>query len=73
MLNAFWRRGDVDVLLQLKRDSDLIEDKNRCNAKPSRKGTGFVQPLAAHDHWHIDVAHLNVAGTFYYLCALLGG
>ena len=35
--------------------------------KPSKKGTGFVQPLAAHEHWHVDVSYLNVAGTFYYL------
>jgi transposase InsO family protein len=41
--------------------------------KPSRKGTGFVQPLAPHEHWHVDVSHLNVAGTFYYLCSLLDG
>ncbi len=23
---------------------------------PSKKGTGFVQPLHAHDHWHIDIS-----------------
>jgi hypothetical protein len=33
---------------------------------PSKKGTGFVQPLAAHDHWHVDISYINVAGTFYY-------
>lgn len=43
------------------------------NSKPSRKGTGFVQPLAAHEHWHVDISHINVAGTFYYLCSLLDG
>lgn len=41
--------------------------------KPSKKGTGFVQPLAAHDHWHVDVSYLNLGGTFYYLCSLLDG
>ncbi len=41
--------------------------------KPSRKGTGFVQPLAPHDHWHIDFSHVNVGGTFYYLCSILDG
>jgi transposase InsO family protein len=41
--------------------------------KPSKKGTGFEQPLAAHEHWHIDVSYLNVCGTFYYLCSLLDG
>jgi putative transposase len=41
--------------------------------KPSKKGTGFVQPLATHQHWHVDVSYINVAGTFYYLCSLLDG
>ena len=41
--------------------------------KPSKKGTGFEQPLAPHEHWHIDIAHINIHGTFYYLCAVLDG
>jgi len=41
--------------------------------KPSKKGTGFTQPLAPHEHWHIDVSYLNIAGTFYYLCSVLDG
>jgi len=45
---------------------------NRWN-KPSRKGTGFVQPLAPHEHWHIDFSYVNVGGTFYYLCSILDG
>jgi putative transposase len=43
------------------------------NGKPSKKGTGFVQPLAPHQHWHVDVAYLNIAGTFYFLCSVLDG
>jgi len=39
----------------------------------TKKGTGFVQPLAAHDHWHVDVSYLNIAGTFYFLCSILDG
>lgn len=46
---------------------------DRWNPTPSKKGTGFVQPLAAHAHWHIDIAYLNLGGTFYYLCSLLDG
>ena len=41
--------------------------------KSSRKGSGFVQPLAPHDHWHIDFSYVNVGGTFYYLCSVLDG
>ena len=40
---------------------------------PSKKGTGFVQPLLPHEHWHIDVSYLNIAGTFYFLCSILDG
>jgi transposase InsO family protein len=40
---------------------------------PSKKGTGFVQPLQAHQHWHIDVSYINLAGTFYFLCTVLDG
>lgn len=43
------------------------------NFAPSKKGTGFVQPLRAHAHWHVDVCYINVAGTFYFLCTLLDG
>jgi putative transposase len=39
----------------------------------TKKGTGFHQPLKAHEHWHVDVSHLNVAGTFYFLCSILDG
>ena len=40
---------------------------------PSRKGQGFVQPTQPHQHWHIDISYLNLAGTFYYRCSILDG
>lgn len=45
----------------------------RRGAAPSRKGTGFVQPLSPHEHWHIDVSYINIRGTFYFLCSVLDG
>ncbi len=45
----------------------------RWNKGPTKKGTGFVQPTKPHEHWHIDVAYLNLAGTFFYLCSVLDG
>ena len=45
----------------------------RWNGKPSRKGKGFVQPTAAHAHWHVDVSYVNISGTFYYLFSILDG
>ena len=26
-----------------------------------------------HEHWHVDVSYIIVAGTFFYLCSLLDG
>ena len=46
---------------------------DRWNRTPSRKGKGFGQPSGPHRHWHIDIAYLNVSGTFYYLCSILDG
>ena len=41
--------------------------------RPSRKGSGFVQPLQPHQHWHIDFSYINIGGTFYFLCGVLDG
>ena len=46
---------------------------DRWRPSPSKKGSGFTQPLKAHEHWHVDIAYMNIAGTFYYLCSVLDG
>ncbi len=51
-------------------EADLIK---RWDKTSSRKGLGFDQPGRAHQHWHIDIAYLNLSGTFYYLCSILEG
>ena len=45
----------------------------RWNRAPSKKGTGFQQPLKPHEHWHTDISYINLRGTFYYLCSVLDG
>jgi transposase InsO family protein len=45
----------------------------RWHRKPSSKGHGFQQPPGPHQHWHVDISYLNLAGTFYYLCSVLDG
>ena len=45
----------------------------RWNRRPSKKGQGFHQPTGAHRHWHVDISHVNIAGTFYFLCSILDG
>lgn len=68
---------DLDVVAvspssvyRVLREAGLLQ---RWNTKPSKKGTGFVQPLSPHEHWHVDISHVNVCGTFYYLCSVLDG
>jgi transposase InsO family protein len=67
--------GDVvavspSSVYRVLRDAGLI---NHHKSKPSLKGKGFQQPLLPHQHWHVDVSYINIAGTFYYLCSLLDG
>jgi transposase InsO family protein len=45
----------------------------RWNGQPSKKGTGFQQPLKPHEHWHTDISYVNIHGTFYYLMSVLDG
>jgi len=45
----------------------------RAKGRPSSKGKGFAQPDRPHQHWHVDVAYINIHGTFYYLCSILDG
>jgi transposase InsO family protein len=52
------------------KEAGLIGERPRT---VSQKGTGFVQPLQAHEHWHVDVSYLNLGGTFYSLCSVLDG
>jgi putative transposase len=52
------------------KEAGLLDKHNR---KTSSKGKGFVQPLLPHEHWHVDVSYLNLAGTFYYMCSILDG
>ena len=54
----------------------ILKQANRLDRRrfsPSKKGTGFVQPLVPHEHWHVDVSCINVSGTFYYLTSVLDG
>lgn len=37
------------------------------------RGSGFVQPSAPHQHWHLDISYINFKGSFVYLVALIDG
>jgi transposase InsO family protein len=41
--------------------------------KKSKKGTGFIQPNYANEHWHTDISYINISSTFYYFISVLDG
>jgi transposase InsO family protein len=40
---------------------------------PSKKGSGFIQPHQAHEHWYVDISCIDVAGSLFYLTSVLDG
>jgi len=47
---------------------------NRWNeTKANSKGTGFIQPLVPHEHWHVDIKYVNYKGTFLFLISVIDG
>lgn len=70
MLDADVVAVSPSTVYRVLRRAGLLD---RWNRKPSSKGKGFKQPLKPHKHWHIDIAYINVSGTFYYLCSVLDG
>lgn len=41
--------------------------------KKSTKGSGFIQPLEPHEHWHTDIKYVNFKGTFLFLISVIDG
>ena len=70
MLDADVAAASPASVYRVLRDAGRLR---RWNPAPSKKGQGFTPPLGPHEHWHVDIAHVNVAGTFYYLCSVLDG
>jgi hypothetical protein len=63
MLDADVVAVSPSSVYRVLRDAGLMKAHN---CKPSLKGKGFQQPLRVHEHWHVDVSYINIAGTFFY-------
>jgi putative transposase len=70
MLDANVVAASASSVYRVLKQAGLLQ---RWNRKPSKKGTGFVQPNGPHAHWHTDITYINICGTFYYLCSILDG
>lgn len=49
----------------------LLDQWNQ--VKTSKKGTGFIQPTYAHEHWHTDIKYVNFRGSFLFLISVIDG
>ena len=70
MMDADIVAASPATVYRVLKSADLMD---RWNRKISSKGNGFVQPLRPHEHWHVDLAYVNISSTFYYLCSVLDG
>lgn len=70
MLDADVVAVSPSSVYRVLKEADVLR---KWHTSPTQKGQGFTQPQAAHQHWHIDIAYINICGTFYYLCTLLDG
>jgi transposase InsO family protein len=70
MLDADLVAVSPSSVYRVLRDAGLIKAHN---SKPSLKGQGLVRPPRPHEHWHVDISYINVAGTFFDLRGLLDG
>jgi len=70
MLDADVAAVSPSSVYRVLKERGLLQQQS---ATDSSKGLGFQHPERPHEHWHIDVSYLNIAGTFYYLCAVLDG
>ena len=70
MLDADIVAVSPSTTYRVLRDAGVLRAWNRT---ASKKGRGFQQPFAPHEHWHVDITYLRIAGTFFYLGVVLDG
>ena len=58
------------TVYRVLKEADVLRSWNR---SPSKKGTGFEQPGAPHEHWHTDISYIKIMGVYYYLICVLDG
>jgi putative transposase len=70
MLDADVVAASASTVYRVLKEAGVMRPWGRSRSK---KGTGFIQPKGPHQHWHIDMAYLNIRGTFYYMTTILDG
>lgn len=71
MIDADIAAVSPSTVYRILKENGLLQRWNP--GKPGCKGNGFTQPRKIHEHWHTDIAHVNVRGTFLYLISVMDG
>lgn len=70
MLDADIAAVSPSTTYRVLKEANLL---NRwCRSEHSDK-PGFKQPQKVHEHWHVDISHINILGTIYFLISVLDG
>ena len=56
---------------RILKDANLLNRWNR--RRLGKKKSGFKQPIAVHQHWHVDITYVNILGTIFFLITVLDG
>lgn len=71
MIDADIAAVSPSTVYRVLKENGLLQRWN--TAKAGGKGKGFIQPQKVHEHWHTDIAYVNVRGTFLYLISVMDG
>lgn len=55
---------------RILKKADLL---NRWSRSQASEKPGFKQPIAVHQHWHVDISYVNILGTIFFLITVLDG
>jgi len=58
---------------RILKKAGLLNKWNMVKTTNNRKGVGFNQPIAVHQHWHIDIKYVNFRGSFLFLISIIDG
>lgn len=71
MIDADIAAVSPSTVYRILKENGLLHRWNQ--GKAGCKGKGFTQPQKIHEHWHTDIAYVNVRGTFLYLISVMDG
>ena len=70
MLDADVAAVSPTTTYRVLKEADLL---NRWSRSQGNEKPGFTQPIAVHQHWHVDISYVNILGSMFFLITVLDG